>query len=172
MKTVLKSNIKAGSRETNEPRLLGSIMDEMLHSNEPLAKGFRQYIASQEEGKVDGGWNTNTEPCCVLKTILRSDRRAKTCKGYLGVLRRDEPTEEFGPDEHYTFVEALPQMDKRNPRVYEGRYITATRREDGSLRLNFKHLDVCSGFSTERYAEGVRHEICRALEGLVEEAER
>lgn len=59
MKKVLKRNFEAGSKESNEPRLLGSIVSEMLHGNSPLAKGYRQYIVSHEnddaetEGKTD-----------------------------------------------------------------------------------------------------------------------
>ena len=75
MKKVLKSNIKAGSKKSLKPRLLGSIVEEMLHGNSPLAKGYRQYIASQENGEVEEqGWHTNTELGCDVKTILRSDR--------------------------------------------------------------------------------------------------
>ena len=35
------------------------------------------------------GLNRNTELCIDLKTILRSDRKAKTHKDYPGVLTRD-----------------------------------------------------------------------------------
>lgn len=121
-----------------------------------------------EEYNKEQGWHTNTEPCCVLKTILRSDRRAKTGKSYMGVLRRDEPSEDFNRDEHYTFFETLSATaGKRNPRIFNGRYITATRRDNGSIRLNFKDLDTCGEFSIKRYAEGVRREICQALNGLL-----
>ena len=58
---------------------------------------------------------------------------------------------------------------KRNPRLFNGKYISVTRRSDGSLRLNFKELKTIAGFKVERYALGVYNEICMALEGLVEE---
>ena len=146
MKQVLNRTIKAGSRESHEPRLIGSIVDEMLQ-----------------------GWHTNTDLSVTLKTILRSDRRAKTGKSYQGILKRDVPCEDYGFDDpHFTFIEALPQTEKRNPRIFNGRFITATRRDNGSIRLNFKELDACGEFSIKRYAEGVRREIFQALEGLVE----
>jgi hypothetical protein len=105
----------------------------------------------------------------VLKTILRSDRRAKTGKSYTGILKRDVPCEDYGFDDpHYTFIETLPQTaGKRNPRIFNGRFITATRRDNGSIRLNFKDLDTCGEFSIKRYAEGVRREIFQALNGLL-----
>jgi len=96
-----------------------------------------------------------------------------TGKAYQGVLRRDadaEIEEYRSYDPHYTFVETLPQKDgKRNPHIFDGKYITVTRRDDGSLRLNFKELKTGDDFSLERYALGVYNEICIALAGLVED---
>lgn len=172
MKKVLNPHIEAGSRESSEPRLLGSIVSEMLHSKEPLAKGFRQYIASRENGEDEAeGWHTDTALAVNLKTILRSDKRMKVDKEYRGVFRCDSDSvddELLHRDPHYTFIEMQPTTEKRNPRIFNGRFITATRRDNGSLRLNFKELDACGEFSIKRYAEGVRREICQALEGLVE----
>lgn len=173
MKKVLKSNIKAGSKKSLKPRLLGSIVEEMLHGNSPLAKGYRQYIASQENGEVEEqGWHTNTELGCDVKTILRSDRKMKVGKEYQGTFRLDMEgiADEFlSRDEHFTFVETLPWSMKRNPRVYNGRYISVTRQDNGSLRPNFKPLKMGDDFSLERYALGVYNELCIALGGLIEE---
>ena len=58
---------------------------------------------------------------------------------------------------------------KRNPRVYMGEHISVTRRDDGSLRLNFRPLKTDGHLSVERYALAVYNEICMALYGLVEE---
>ena len=119
------------------------------------------------------GWHPNTELGCDLKTLLRSDERMRIGKEYSGVLRRDadaEIEEYRSYDAHYTFVETVPQKDgKRNPHVFDGQYISVTRRDDGSLRLNFKELKTGEGFSLERYALGVYNEICLALGGLIEE---
>ena len=174
MKKVLKSNIEAGSRESNEPRLLGSIVSEMLHGDSPLAIGYRQYIASREnEEDEEQGWHANTDLGCDLKTLLRSDKRAKVGKSYLGVLRCDSDAivDEFlSRDPHYTFIEAKTMwVGKRNLRIFDGKFITVTRRDDGSYRLNFKPLKIGADFSLERYALGVYNEICMALEGLVED---
>ena len=114
------------------------------------------------------GWHRNTELAVNLKTILRSDRKMKTGKEYLGVLRRDVDCEEFRYDEHFTFVETQPWTEKRNPRVFRGKYITVTRRSDGTLRLNFRPVKMDRGFSVVRYALGVSNEVMWALEGLVE----
>ena len=162
MKKVLDpKKVEAGSKKSNEPRLLGSIVEEMLHGNSPLAVGYRQYIASLENGEVEEhGWHPNTHLSVDLKTLLRSDSKMKTGKNYQGILRRDEICEEFHYDEHFTFVETVPQTaGKRNPHVFDGQYITVTRREDGSLRLNFKELPKGANFNLERFALGVYNEL-------------
>lgn len=34
--------------QINIPRLIGAIIEEMLRSNSPLAKGYRKFLASKE----------------------------------------------------------------------------------------------------------------------------
>ena len=58
---------------------------------------------------------------------------------------------------------------KRNPHIFEGEYITVTRRDDGSYHPNFRPIQTGKGFSVEHYADGVANELVWALEGLVEE---
>ncbi len=155
-----------------EPRILGSIVEEMLHGSSPLV-GYRQYIASQENGEVEEqGWNPNTDLGCEVKTILRSDVRMVVGKEYQGIFRLDSEgiVDEFlSRDPHFTFVETVPQTAaKRNPHVFDGQYITVTRRDDGSLRPNFKPMKVDKDFSVAKYASGLANELLWALEGLIE----
>lgn len=175
MKKVLDSSLKAGSQENKEPRLLGSIVEEMLHSNSPLAKGYRQYIASLEAGKAEvQGWHVDTNLGCDVKTVLRSDRRMEAGKEYQGIFRLDAEavTDEFlCRDAHFTFFEAAlpPSSQRRNVRLFEGRHITCTVRTDGKLRLNFKGLKPESLRNVDSFALEVANEIQSALRGLVEE---
>ena len=118
------------------------------------------------------GWNRSTELCCDVKTILHSDRTLKTGKDYQGVLRRDHGADidEFRcRDAHYTFIETLPWTAKRNPRVYKGKFITITRRDDGTLKPNFKPVKMDEMFNVDNYAFEVYRELRQALTGLVEE---
>ena len=119
------------------------------------------------------GWNRNTELGCDVKTILRSDRKMEVGKTYKGVLTRDYDRvvdDILYLDAHYTFVETLPSTNgKRNPQVFNGKFISVTRRDDGTLNLNFKSLKVDDGFSVDGYAIGVMGELRQALKGLVEE---
>ena len=116
-------------------------------------------------------WNNNTHLCVNLKTQLRSDRYAKTGKSYTGVLRRDVFCEEFCYEDHFTFTETQPWNMKRNPRVFNGKYISITRQDDGTYRPNFKPMKVDKDFSVAKYATGVANELLWALEGLVEKSE-
>ena len=105
----------------------------------------------------------NTDLCMDVKTFLQGDKRTKLGKEYQGVLTLI--TSEF-----YTFVEGLPKRQKRNPHVFCGKYITITRRDDGTLHLSFRHTRMhTADFSIDRYAMGVANELIHALYGLIEE---
>lgn len=112
----------------------------------------------------------NTHISVDLKTMLRKDRQAKTGKNYLGVLRRDVECEDYRYDEHFTFIETVPSTaHKRNPRLFDGKHISITRCNDGTLRPNFKPMHVDDGFTVERYALDVYNELCMGLAGLIDE---
>lgn len=167
---TIKKNHAAGQKKQYGPRLAGKILHDYLeNSNEPLAVAYREHTTESEKQ----GWHSNTDLGCDLKTILHSDSVMTTGKEYRGILRRDSDAEieEFRcHDPHYTFVETVPPTaDKRNPHLFVGKYITITRRDDGSLRPNFKPMRVGKDFSVERYATGVANELLWALEGLVED---
>ena len=117
------------------------------------------------------GWHKNTDLGCDVKTILRSDKRMKVGKDYQGVFRLDEEAivdEYLSRDSHYTFIETIPQTSrKRNPQVFNGKFITLTRRDDGTYHPNFKPVNIGPGFNTEAYNLCVYLEMRRATKGLV-----
>lgn len=167
----MKKNIfsRVGSEVQYDLRKVGEILhDQFENGNQPQAVAYR------EQATEDRGWHPHTELGCDLKTLLRSDKRMEIGKSYPGVLRCDSDAiiDEFlCRDSHFTFVETLPPTTgKRNPHVFDGQYLTVTRRDDGSLKLNFKELKVGPGFSLDRFALGVYNELCLALGGLIEEA--
>ena len=114
------------------------------------------------------GCYKNTALCCYLKTVLQNDRVMKPRKDYQGMLRRDVETDEFLFDEHFTFVETLPHVEKRNPRVYDGKFITITRRDDGTLRPNLKPIKNWANFNIADYAINVGNELLWGLSDLIE----
>lgn len=118
----------------------------------------RPRVFRKEKNKM----NKNTDLCMDIKTFLQSDKRTKLGKEYQGVLTRIT-------SETYTFVETLPWMKKRNPRVFNGKYISITRRKDGTLRPNFKPMPKLNGYmGAEKYAFEVYRELHEALTGLIE----
>ena len=127
---------------------------------------------SKKQNSNHGGWNKTTDLGCDVKTILRSDKRMKVGKDYQGVFRLDEEAivdEYLSRDSHYTFIETIPQTArKRNPRVFEGKYITITRRDDGTFHPNFKPVNIGPGFNIEAYILCVYLEMRMATKGLVE----
>lgn len=114
---------------------------------------------------------TNLELCVDLKTKLQNDVLMKPGKDYPGLLRREIPSEEFGFDDgRYSFIETIHKAaGKRNPHMFDGQLITVTRRDDGSLKLNFKELKTGAGFNIDAYAFEVANEIRIALKGLIKE---
>ena len=130
-------------------------------------------VFNANESAAQKGWHRHTELSVDLKTMLRSDKRMQTGKEYQGVLRRDSDAfiDDFVcRDAHFTFVETVNQQRvKRNPRIFEGKYITVTRWADGSYHPNFRPMPIGDGFNVERYIAGVANELLCALEGLVEE---
>lgn len=188
MKKIFNANFQAGSKKTDEPRLIGDILAEMFSSGSPLACGYRLSAASHEyaaaEGKADAedadaevkaavegqsGWFFNTELCSDIKTYLCFDRIAKIGKVYKGLLRRDS-------DDHFSFFEcrcsASANAIIRNPHVFEGKYINVTRRlMDGHIRFNFKEVDFGGRFNPMSFAIGVMKEIIMAFKCLGKEAD-
>ena len=147
MKKVFNSNFQAGSKKTDGPRLIGDILAEMLSS-------------------AGSGWFRNTDLCMDVKTFLRHDRIAKIGKNYTGVLCHDK-------DDHYAFVETgltAANANIRNPHIFEGKYISVTRRmRDGHIRFNFKEVDFGGRFNPLSFAIAVMKEILKAFKCLGEE---
>ena len=113
---------------------------------------------------------TNTELCIDLKTKLQNDLLMKPGKDYPGILRREIPSEEFGFDDvRYSFTESINSTaGKRNPHIFDGEYITVTRRNNGTYRPNFKPMKIDADFSLDQYASSVANELLWALMDLIE----
>ena len=142
---------------------VGPILKDSLAKTQKIMKKIKFKESSNEQV-----WNPNTHLSVDLKTLLRSDSKMKAGKDYQGILRRDEICEEFRYDEHFTFVETVPKtVEKRNPQVYVGEFITITRRDNGTYRPNFRPMKMDADFSVEMYATGVANELLWALEGLI-----
>ena len=171
MKQVLNRTIKAGSKETNEPRLLGSIMDEMLHSNEPLAKGFRQYIASRENGEDDAlavptflfrDLHPDTHLGIDLKILSRKPGRMRVGEYINCLLTRDG-------EDHFTAVEdALKKRvaERRNPIIFKGMRINVHSRADGTLYPTFNRPHYTKRFTFSDFCRKAAEELMAVAEAF------
>ena len=80
-----------------------------------------------------------------------------------GVIAHDK-------EDSYVFTEMpLQAARKRNPQVFNGRYITITQRRNGTYRVNMKPVEIGGGFDVDGYALGVCNELLLALGCLVGE---
>lgn len=153
-KMYYKKTNRAGSEAEYDPRTVGEILHEFLKkSDAPFAVASREHMA---------GFYPNTELAIDLKLLTRKPGRMRVGTNLEGVITHD------GPD-HYKFVETQPTTDgRRNPHVFVGRYITVTRRDDGTLRINLRQIRVHAD-NIDSYALGVCDELREALRGLVGE---
>ena len=112
---------------------------------------------------------SNTYLAVNLKVKMFRDSHLKLGKDYIGVICHDVPEDSIGgDDDHFTFTETYPMnVRKRNPQVFDGEYITVTRRSDGTYRINFKSFFINKDFEVAAFASGVASEIRKALKGLV-----
>ena len=173
-KKVLDPNIEAGSKESKEPRLLGSIVSEMLHGNSPLAIGYRQYIASQEntdeaEGKTDllfRDIHPNTELAVDLKLLTRKRGRMRVGEYLDGALARDS-------EAHFWFIQNAPMKKKvavarRYPHIYEGMYINVSKKDDGTLHPSFNRPPYTEDFTFKHFCLAAAEELLMVA-GLIGE---
>jgi hypothetical protein len=111
----------------------------------------------------------NTYLAVNLKVKMFRDSRLKLGKDYIGVLCHDVPDDSIcSNDDHFTFIETYPMsVRKRNPQVFDGEFITVTRRSDGTYRINFKSFQINKDFDVAAFASGVASEIKKALKGLI-----
>ena len=172
MKKVLKQHIEAGSRGSNEPRLLGSIVSEMLHGSSPLAKGYRQYIASHEneETSVESeparlfeDIYPNTELDVDLKLFTLKPGRVNEGEFLAGMLTRDG-------ENHYSFVQNASERKKmvtRNPHLYKGKYVNVNQTDDGRRYPAFCRPAYTDDFTLKHFCLLAAEELLM-IAGLIE----
>jgi hypothetical protein len=176
MKKVLNPNFEAGSGDSNEPRLLGSILSEMLHGSSPLAIGYRQYIASRENetNEDEKECETNrlfediyphTELDIDLKLFTLKPGRIGENEFLPGMLTRDG-------ENHYSFVQNASKkkrvVNTRNPQVYKGTCINVNEQNDGTLYLSFNRPHYTEEFTFKHFCLKAAEELL-VVAGLVEE---
>ncbi len=94
--------------------------------------------------------------CIDLKTVMLKDALPQKGKCYTGVLSRID-------EEHYRFEESIRRTRAaRNPKLYDGDYISMTRRTNGKYQLYLKAMEPTT-IDPTKYAFDVYGEIIAAL---------
>ena len=141
------------AKRVNEPRVIGDIINEMFQTTKKGNAGE----------DPSNNFFVNTDLCVDVKTYLRNTPITVLGKNYPGLLTRDKEC-------HYTFRElsSVSALVKRNPHLFVGEYITITRRDDGSLRLNFRPVSMGPDFNPATFASNVANELLWSLSSLLE----
>lgn len=124
--------------------------------------GSEEQYGHRKAGEILKDLFPNTEPCVDVKFLTLKQGRLEVGTTLPGIITRDG-------EDHFTFRETQPSTaGKRNPHVFVGKFITITRRDDGTLRLNFRPVDMKHDFCPSDYASHVANELFWALSSLLE----
>lgn len=97
----------------------------------------------------------NTNLCVDLKTVMQNDALLAEGKCYNGILTRDT-------EDHFRFEESIRQVrPARNPKLYDGKYVSLVRMQNGKYQMHLKTLDEQT--DPQCFAFGVYSEIINAL---------
>ena len=136
-------NFSSGSEVKYDPRKFGEILNEVLHSDSPLAVAYRKNKEKarnrneSEETETDLLFKNrypNTELGIDLKLITGKRGRMPMGKPLSGMITRDG-------EEHYTFVQNGSDGERnkttRNPHVYRGKCVNLKRGANGQYYPTF-----------------------------------
>ena len=139
------NSVRPSGSEKKEPLVIGEVLNEYFHSDEPLAVAFRNWkakqeenVAAEDEGQSDQLFKNiypNTELGVDLKLFTRTLGRMKIGEFRHGAITRDG-------EDHFTFFESASEKkmnssNKRNPHVLELNRINVNRKDDGTLYPTF-----------------------------------
>lgn len=148
-----KSDRAAGS--TN-PRLIGEVINEMLHGQTPFARARRHRSGRAWAGLTSMGLYPNTELDVDLRTQLQEQGPMELGEMLHGMIVRDG-------EDHFTFTEDAAERrkaERRNPSIYEGRRINVKRRDDGTVYPTFKRT---KDIGPEELGAYVQRALCEVL---------
>ena len=155
-----KGHVSTSATLCRNPRRVHGNKQLTIRLRIPQAQGCQQQRTERRRNTM----NTNICLCVDLKTVLRTDLLPQPKKAYRGVLILE-------PDGQFFFHEAAQTPPpKRNPHLFEGRYITITLKDDGTYRTNFCPIknDLTTMQGVQTYADAVHNELLTALKSLVE----
>lgn len=153
-KVLSPQDINQGQTNSNTPKTVGEIIDDMLQSNSLFARGYRQHQSVYP----------NTEPCVDLKLLTREPGRIPLGNYLDGVITRDA-------EDHFLFIENATNkkrndVQQRNPHVYEGVYININRKPDGTLYPTFNRPQFNEQFTSLEFCRRAAEELILVASGF------
>lgn len=141
-RTVLR--VKQQTEQTQEPRLMNDIINDLLNGQAPFARARRhrtgrawtENMRTESAGAVRAwtGFYPNTELGVDLKLVTQEQGRMELGEMLHGMIVRDG-------EDHFNFTEDATEQRKatrRNPSIYMGQWINVKRRADGTVYPTFK----------------------------------
>lgn len=141
-RTVLR--VKQQTEQTQEPRLMNDIINDLLNGQAPFARARRQRtgrawtenMRTESAGAVRAwtGFYPNTELGVDLKLVTQEQGRMELGEMLHGMIVRDG-------EDHFNFTEDATEQrkaERRNPTIYMGQWINVKRRADGTVYPTFK----------------------------------
>lgn len=162
-RTVLR--VKQQTEQTQEPRLMNDIINDLLNGQAPFARARRhrtgrawtENMRTESAGAVRAwtGLYPNTELDVDLKLVTQKQGRMELGEYLNGMITRDG-------EDHYTFVENATEERKatrRNPSIYMGQWINVKRRADGTVYPTFKRTKSIGAGKLGDYAVNTTCEL-------------
>lgn len=147
-----------GSGKRNGPKVIGEVLNEYFHSNEPLAVAYRDRLFKD--------LHPDTHLDVDLKLLTREPGHMPVGAMLDGAITRDEVN-------HFCFIQNDPEKKKvlvtmRNPHVYLGKRINVNLKDDGTLYPTFNRPQYTESFTFQDFCREAAEELL-AVAGLVEE---
>lgn len=99
----------------------------------------------------------NTNLCVDLKTYMQNEVLLVVGQSYNGILTRDA-------EDHFIFEEAIRKgRAPRNPKLFDGDYISLVRMQNGKYQCHLKTFDPCGSGDAKELAFKVYSEMINAF---------
>ncbi|MCQ2246768.1 MAG: hypothetical protein MJZ69_08295 [Bacteroidaceae bacterium] len=99
----------------------------------------------------------NSNYCVDLKTFMQKDALLVEGQSYNGILTRDA-------EDQYIFEETIRKgRAPRNPKLFDGDYISLVRMQNGKYQCHLKTFDPCGSGDANKLAFKVYSEMIHAF---------
>lgn len=101
----------------------------------------------------------NTNLCVDLKTVMQEVALLIIGQSYNGVLTRKD-------EDRYLFEEEVKRQNGshyRNPKLFDGKYVSLTRLQNGRYQLHSRTIEANSDIDRQQLALNIFGEIVEAL---------